>query len=287
MSDKYILPSHTVKGKLVGNRLKLSTAVGNPNPIKKVDKDWYIDKDGNMKQFNHSSESRADNIESMKNTMKNLTDLINNNFFGWYNELWLTLTYAENMTDIPTLRKDYKQFIRKIQTKYGPLEYIYAIEPQERGAWHIHALIKSRLDKPLYIPNSVIEKKWGKGFTKTKRLKNSDNVGAYLSAYLTNVDVTGTEQENDEDVYTPANTNKRIKKNARLYMYPPYTKFYIKSNGIVPPEEMTAKKYEVMKHFNAINSPFLPDNYFIFSVTDNNNVNHVFEKETYKIRKED
>ena len=70
-------------------------------------------------------------------------------------------------------------------------------------------------------------------------------------------------------------------------MYPPYTKFYIKSNGIVPPEEMTAKKYEVMKHFNAINSPFLPDNYFTFSVTDNNNVSHLFEKETYKLRKED
>lgn len=28
---------------------------------------------------------------------------------------------------------------------------------------------------------------WGQGFTKTKRLKDTDNVASYLMAYLTNV----------------------------------------------------------------------------------------------------
>lgn len=73
-------------------------------------------------------------------------------------ELWVTLTYRQNMTDIPTLRTDYDQFIRKLRRKYGALDYIYAIEPQERGAWHIHALIKSSSNKPLYIPNDVVAK---------------------------------------------------------------------------------------------------------------------------------
>ena len=64
-----------------------------------------------------------------------------------------------------------------------------------KGAWHIHLLLKAMNVKHLYIPNDeIIAKLWGHGHTKTKRLNDVDNIGAYLSAYLTNLEDGGKGQ---------------------------------------------------------------------------------------------
>ena len=49
------------------------------------------------------------------------------------------------------------------------------------------------------------------GFTKTKRLKDTDNVASYLMAYLTNV---------PKDEIVPGTIKKGIIKGARLHFYP-------------------------------------------------------------------
>ena len=49
---------------------------------------------------------------------------------------------------------------------------------------------------------------WGQGFTKTKRLKDTDNVASYLMAYLTNV---------PKDEIVPGTIKKGIIKGARLH----------------------------------------------------------------------
>ena len=64
------------------------------------------------------------------------------------------------------------------------IDYIYVPEPHEKGDWHIHLLLKG--NNELYIKNSVLNKIWGYGFVKVNRLKDVDNIGAYVSAYLTN-----------------------------------------------------------------------------------------------------
>ena len=170
------------------------------------------------------SSTREDNRVSLKRTIKRLRDLINCNFEGADNELFITLTYRENMRDYKRLYKDFVKFYQKLKRKYKDIvfRYIYVIEPQERGAWHIHLLLKALNMDYLFIDNdSVISELWGHGFTKTKRLSGVDNVGAYLSAYLTDLI--------DEDGFK--------RKGNRLYLYPAGVNIYRYSRNCIKPVE--------------------------------------------------
>ena len=80
---------------------------------------------------------------------------------------------------------------------------------------------------------------WGQGFTKMKRLKSSDNVAAYLTAYLSNVavDVEGADGKKE----------KRIVKGARLHYYPSGTNIYRRSRGIKNPIRLQGSKAEILQ----------------------------------------
>ena len=164
-----------------------------------------------------NSKNRGEQLSSLWGTIRRLRMIINANFFGEPNELFITLTYRENMTDVKRLYRDFENFYKRLKRRYKEykFEYIYAIEPQFRGAWHVHLLLKAMNVEYLYIPNNEIAELWGYGFTKTKRIENVDNVGAYLSAYLTNLEDGG--------------------KGARLYLYPPGVNIYRTSRGIKKP----------------------------------------------------
>jgi hypothetical protein len=103
--------------------------------IKKLDKDTYVDlRTGEKKEFIHS-ENRQENNNSLRQTFKKLRYLINNNFVGNSNELHITLTYAENVTDPKQLYQDFKNFMKRLKYEYknnSSLDYISVIEPQER-----------------------------------------------------------------------------------------------------------------------------------------------------------
>jgi len=164
-----------------------------------------------------NSKSRDEQLGSLERTIRRLRMIINANFFGEPNELFITLTYRENMIDVKRLYSDFKRFYMRLKRRYKgyKFEYVNAIEPQLRGAWHIHLLLKAMNVKYLYIPNEEIAKLWGYGFTKTKRIESVDNIGAYLSAYLTNLEDGG--------------------KGARLYLYPSGVNIYRTSRGIKKP----------------------------------------------------
>lgn len=57
----------------------------------------------------------------------------------------LTLTYRENVTDRERVAKDFKEFVRRVNKLKSKglrkLDYVAVLEPQERGAWHIHAAV--------------------------------------------------------------------------------------------------------------------------------------------------
>ena len=104
------------------------------------------------------------------------------------NVRWITLTYAENMTDTDRLYFDFKDFNKRFQyyckiNGYSKPEYIVMMEPQGRGAWHCHLLYIWDCKAP-YVANKTLRDLWGHGFVKIKKLDNCDNVGAYLTAYL-------------------------------------------------------------------------------------------------------
>ncbi|MDU7053935.1 MAG: hypothetical protein E6330_08465, partial [Dialister sp.] len=213
--------------------------------IKKLDSEHYmLLKTREIKKFKKSS-SRKDLKNSLMHTFKNLRYLINNNFCGMDNELFVTLTYRDNMTDLDTLYIDFKNFIKRF--KYymrdkTSIDYISVVEPQQRGAWHCHVLFRFNDLKNVYIKNSVISDLWKKGFVNVKKLKNIDNVGAYLTAYLTDLSI----DEIDGDINgTIKNVNgKKYVKGSRLELYPPGTNIYRYSRGIKKPERqlMSFKK---------------------------------------------
>lgn len=53
----------------------------------------------------------------------------------------LTCTYRENMRDFDRVRSDWAAMLRKLQRVIPGFRAVFAFEPQERGAWHVHAAI--------------------------------------------------------------------------------------------------------------------------------------------------
>lgn len=230
--------------------------------IKKLDNDRYIEiSTGEIKEFKHS-ENRGQNYNSLRQTFNKIRDYINNNFIGRANELHITLTYKENMTDTKRLYKDFKNFIKRVRTKYKKqtsIDYLVVIEPQERGAWHCHVLIRFNDLESIYIPNEFDKQTmepvnapmyelWGHGWVTIHSLKEVDNIGAYLSAYLTDVELTEENAESalksDGSLEIKEVEGKKYIKGGRLHMYPPGMNLYRSSKGIEKPveEEMSFRR---------------------------------------------
>ena len=232
-----------VKSYVYGHTIEMTTANGQQEQtIKVIEGKRYVNLDtGEIHDMDTSNNSRFDNLKSTKQTMKKLRRIIAHNFTGGKNQLWITLTYRDHVTETAIVYMDFKAFIRRIRNQFGNVDYITVIEPQASGRWHLHVLLKN--DSELTIPNNDLAKMWGKGFTKTKRLKSADKVGNYLIAYLSNLQI------GDE-----GSQNKAIIKSARLYMYPKGTRIYRTSRGIEKPLEITTTKGELMETYK-INSP--------------------------------
>ena len=233
--------------------------------IKKLNKKQYLDLEtGEIKNFNQS-ENRSENVNSLRQTMKKMRYLINNNFSGKKNELALTLTYKENITDTKQLMRDLQNFIDKLRYRFkdrSKIEFIHVIEPQERGAWHSHTLLRFEDLEYIYIPNKEIADIWGHGFVTVKGLKDVDNIGAYLSAYLTDLPL-----KDDEVASAMINGKKLIEKEingemkrfikgGRLHLYPPGMRFFRKSKGIKYPERKNMKYGKAKKELGLTEPQF-------------------------------
>lgn len=223
--------------------------------IKKLNSDEYVDLNtGEIKEFD-KTENRSESNNSLRQTFKKIRHLVNNNFKGSRNELFLTLTYEENMTDTKKLYLDLDKFIKRLRYRFkdkSTVDYMTIVEPQERGAWHTHTLLKFNDLNSVFIPSDDLEELWGHGFIKIKRINDVDNIGAYLSAYLADLELT------DDDLLKAISKDLKIEekevngvkkkfvKGGRLYLYPTGMNLYRKSKGIVFPkrERMTYKKFK-------------------------------------------
>ena len=241
---KQIEHSKVVKSYVYGNTVEITTANGQQEQtIKVIEGKRYVNLEtGEIHAMDTSNNSRLDNLKSTKQTMKKLRRIIAHNFTGGQNQLWITLTYRDHVTETAIVYRDFKAFIRRIRNQFGKVDYITVIEPQASGRWHLHVLLKN--DSELTIPNNDLAKMWGQGFTKTKRLRRADRVGNYLIAYLSNLQIGDDE----------GSQNKAIIKGARLYMYPKGIRIYRTSRGIEKPLEITTTKGELIETYK-INSP--------------------------------
>lgn len=227
-----------------GNVTELRTmdkSYNNLRHIKRINQNEYYDtRTGEVKEYQHREQKRNRN---MNRSFERLRQLINTNFTGEINERHITLTYAEKMTDFDKASKDFKRFWEKLHYHYPDLEFIRIIEPQHTGSWHIHALLKSNNYRNLSIPLEQIETFWGKGFVRKTTTLGCDNVGAYFTALLKNLDVF----ENDTK---ETNDKQYIIKHTRLQFYPPNKRFYGYSKGIIQPTRFKTTYKEALKYVN-------------------------------------
>lgn len=247
-----------------------------------LNKDYYVNLEtGAVSECKHIV-NRADNKFQVGQSLKRLRDYINTNVVEPKNCKWVTLTYAKNMQDTKKLYNDFKNFIRRFKELYGHIEYIVAMEPQARGAWHMHLIIIFDKQAP-FIPNATIEQLWQQGFTKTTKLDNIDNIGAYLTAYLGDMELNQDNlQELEKNGFKMSNldvkqvneiNNIKLKepksfiKGGRLYMYPPKFNLYRISRGIKKPTK-EFYSYHVAKEKIGLNSPTFSTGY---SLTDSVN----------------
>ena len=164
----------------------------NPPKVRRLPNNQYMDlSTGEVKECQQHTRAYSD---SLRKSFVTLRRLISKNFQGSINELMLVLTYSVLMTDTTQLYKDFKTFFAKLQ-------------------YH-------------YIPKEHLDKLWGHGFTYVQRIKEVDNVGAYLTSYFKNIDMLEgtTASENGK--------NKMIIKNARLQFYPHGVRIYRCSKDI-------------------------------------------------------
>lgn len=136
---------------------------------KKLSKNEYVDTvTGEIKEY---EKNEFKSIDGLKRGLRKLKQILRNNFFGNKNELFLTLTTDEVVTDYDTIIHYFNLFWDKLKRRYKNLEYIYVVELQEdRNSWHIHCMIKDTKNKNLYIENDEIVKLWGQCNTKTNRI---------------------------------------------------------------------------------------------------------------------
>lgn len=208
---------------------------------------------GEIKDVQHH-ETRADNQKGLYKTFAKCRGMINANVVDVSKVRWCTLTYAKNMKDPEQLYTDFRDFNKRFQryckrNGYSKPEYIVMMEPQARGAWHAHLLYIWQDMKAPYIPNKEFRDLWGHGFVKIKKLDNVDNVGAYLTAYLGDMEITEAEFRNGDKVKQVEveedgkKVRKAIVKGARLRMYPANFNMLRYSRGCKKPtEEMISQE---------------------------------------------
>lgn len=252
--DLKIEPQHLVSVKHMGSIYEICYCEHSNKSatIQLIDKDHYINlQNGLVLECNHI-DNRSESKAQISQSLKRLRDLINNNVIEPKNWKWITLTYKENMQDTKRLYRDFQKFMQRLRYKYNKynIDYIIACEPQGRGAWHIHLLLCFNATAP-YISNKEIEILWQQGFTKTQKLNDIDNIGAYLTAYLGDIEYTNdnisllkkngvnvsnlTLKEVNEIEGIKLKEPKCFIKGGRLYMYPPNFNLYRFSRGIKKP----------------------------------------------------
>ena len=223
--------------------------------IRKLYADEYVElSTGEIKEYKHI-ENRSQSYKSLRATFKKLRYLINNNFSGRKNELFVTLTYKENMQDTKRLYEDMKNFMKRLKYQFKnstTVDYLSVVEPQQRGAWHVHMLLRFNDLNSIYIPNEFDDEgnpvdaplydMWGNGYVTIKSIKGIDNIGAYLTAYLADLELTPETlavafQSGHDVVEKEVNGKKKaFIKGGRLHMYPPGMNLFRKSKGIAYPE---------------------------------------------------
>lgn len=161
----YISADNVVYRTDLGNSSKI-VSMSNQNTsgscIKRIDKYTYLDKRDN--KIKYYDLDKPTNIKDVKRKVRKYEEIVMYNFTGGKNELFITLTCRDKVTDIQVIKDRYKEFLVRLKKDYKDLECIALFETTANSYWHIHLFIKSTTSNVLYIPHTeLLNKYWGYG----------------------------------------------------------------------------------------------------------------------------
>lgn len=158
-----------------------------------VNKEFWEDKDN---KGDRVTQRRMQTLRDARNKCRRLAIA---NFNA--ESLFITLTYASEMEQledqVSVSDKHFKAFIRKLSNRgKDKFDYIAVREFTKRGRVHYHMICNAPLswqdnDELRALERKIGEEVWCHGFVdiqrmnKTKKGQNVDNVGAYLTKYMT------------------------------------------------------------------------------------------------------
>lgn len=216
--------------------VKTRNGMGRKGSIRKIgDNKYVVISTGEIKEFgkNENEVREKNTVGNRRRALIKCRDLINANYDDIGNAIFLTLTYAQITGNIEQVGKDFTAFIRVLRRKISHCEYIYVVEKQERGSWHIHAILFFQSAAP-YISNCDIEKMWGHGEVDTQKVDNCERLAIYLTSNVIN------------------DNNAKIK-NTPLSEYDKGVRIFRGSKGLKKPIVSHMKGREVLKSIEGKN----------------------------------
>ncbi len=215
-NSHYISADKIVYRTDLGNSSKIVSMSNNSTSgscIKKLSKYEYIDtRTGERKYYDLD---KPTDIKDVKRKVRKYEELVIYNFTGGKNELFITLTCRDKITDLKVIKDRYKEFLKNIQTDYKGLECIALFETTSNSYWHIHLFLKYvDTSKVLTIPHQdLLNKYWTYGYVHIIRNFNTfKNLGH--------------------------SKDSRQEKLERLTNFPKGFRMYLKTRGIkTPPKE--------------------------------------------------
>lgn len=135
-----------------------------------------------------TKEQSADWMRHWKTSAKRKRDyfrrLVTANFGN--DDLFVTLTFRDgavtDVTDVQECYKAFRRFRERLRRRYPDMRALVVPEFQDangRGAVHYHMICNLT-----YIPHDELTELWGYGFVWVNSIEHVDNVGAYLTKYM-------------------------------------------------------------------------------------------------------
>lgn len=134
-------------------------------------------------------EKQENRVKVMSRAKRDLRRIVNSNV-GQYGEeftaKFVTLTFREHITDLRSANAEFKKFIKRLnyfmfKSKKANIKYTVVPEFTKKGRVHYHVIF---YNLP-YVKADKLAEIWGQGFIKINKIDNCDNVGAYVSKYMT------------------------------------------------------------------------------------------------------
>lgn len=294
LEETYIRPEATVKVTQMKHIVEVQYMAkrNTKASIRKLNAEKYIDlSTGEIKEFERT-ENRSQGLNSLRKTFNRLRELINTNFEGSKNELFITLTYKGELqtNDTKKVYEDYKNFMKRLKYRFrneSTIDYINVLEPHASGNFHMHVLMRfNDLDK-IYIPNEELARIWGNGHVKVQSINGVDNIGAYVSAYLADIEIDGDIAEKlkgHKDVMEKEvdGSKKKFLKGGRLHFYPTGVNIYRKSKGIEEPEKVLTSYENAQKKVESASPDF---KYGIELIDTEKDFRNTIIKEQYNLKR--